>query len=115
MSILKILQIISAVATIATGLLAAINPKGIEGFTGLTAPGARGITEFRSVFGGVFIGLGLAVLVIGTRDAYRTLGTMYLAIAVVRAVSTLYDKSGGVQSNIISLVIEVVLGVILVI
>ena len=114
MSIIKILQIIGAVATIGTGLLAAINPKGIEGFTGLTAPGARGITEFRSVFGGAFIGLGLAVLLIGTRDAFRTLGAMYIAIAVVRVVSMIYDKSAGVQSNVISLVIEVVFGVIMV-
>ncbi|MGD8850465.1 MAG: DUF4345 family protein [Anaerolineales bacterium] len=114
MSILQILQIIGAIATIATGLLATFNPKGIEGFTGLTAPGARGITEFRSVFGGAFIGLGLAVLLIGTRDAYRTLGAMYLAIFAVRAVSMFVDKSGGVQSNIISLVIEIVFGVILV-
>jgi hypothetical protein len=109
MSILKILQIIGAVATIGTGLLAAVNPKGIEGFTGLTAPGARGITEFRSVFG-----VGLAVLLIGTRDAYRTLGAMYLAIAVVRVVSMLIDKSAGVQSNTISLIIEVVFGMIMV-
>ena len=115
MSILRILQIIGALATIGTGLLAAVNPKGIENFTGLTAPGARGITEFRSVFGGAFIGLGLAVLLIGTPDAYRTLGAMYLAIAVARAFSMLYDKTGGVQSNIISLVIEIVFGVILVI
>lgn len=114
MSILNILQIIGAVATIGTGVLAAVNPKGIEGFTGLTAPGARGITEFRSVFGGAFIGLGLAVLLMGTPDAYRTLGAMYLAIAAVRFVSTFYDKTGAVQSNVISLVIEVVFGVILV-
>jgi hypothetical protein len=114
MSLLKILQIIGAVATIATGLLAAFKPKSIEGFTGLTAPGARGITEFRSVFGGAFIGLGLAVLLIGTRDAYRTLGAMYLAIAVARAISMVLDKSAGEQSNIISLAIEVVFGGIMV-
>ncbi len=114
MSVLTILQIIGALATIATGLLAAINPKAIEGFTGLTAPGARGVTEFRSVFGGAFIGLGLAVLLIGTSDAYRTLGAMYLAIAVLRVFSMVWDKSGASQSNVISLVVEIVFGVIMV-
>lgn len=39
---------------------------------------------------------------------------MYLAIAVVRAVSMLVDKSAGVASNQISLVLEIVLGVLLV-
>lgn len=67
MSILKILQIAGAVLTIASGLLAAFNPLGIQGFTGLTAPGARGVTEFRAVFGGAFIGLGLAVLLLNAR------------------------------------------------
>jgi hypothetical protein len=38
---------------------------------------------------------------------------MYLAIALVRAVSMFLDKSV-VQSNIISLAVEVVFGVILV-
>ncbi|GAB4533350.1 MAG: hypothetical protein Fur0018_22590 [Anaerolineales bacterium] len=114
MSILKILQIIGAILTIATGLLAAFNPLGIQGFTGLTAPGARGVTEFRAVFGGAFIGLGLAVLLLNTRPAYQTLGAMYLAIAVVRALSMLVDKSAGVASNQISLALEIVLGILLV-
>lgn len=114
MTILQILQIIGAVLTIATGLVAAFNPLGIQGFTGLTAPGPRGVTEFRSIFGGAFIGLGLAVLILGTRPAYQTLGAMYLAIAFVRAISVVADRSGGEASNIISLAVEVILGVIFV-
>jgi hypothetical protein len=41
------------------------------------------------------------------------LGIMYLAIAAVRAVSMVTDKSIE-QSNIISLVVEIVFGIILV-
>jgi len=41
------------------------------------------------------------------------LGIMYLAIAAVRAVSMFTDKSVE-QSNIISLVVEIIFGVILV-
>ena len=112
MTILEILKIIAAVATILTGLFAMVRPKSIEGFTGLTAPGSRGITEFRAVFGGFFIGLGAAPLFLGT-PAYIMLGIAYLSVAVVRGFSMIFDRSV-VQSNIISIVTEIVLGVLLV-
>lgn len=113
MNILKLLQIIAVIGTILTGMLSLFWPKLAEGFTGLTAPGGRGITEIRAVLGGLFIGLGIAVFLLGTREVYQMLGIMYLAIAAVRAVSMVVDKSVE-QSNIISLVVEIIFGVILV-
>jgi len=113
MNFLKIIQIIAVIATILTGLVSLIWPLRVQGFTGLTAPGGRGITEIRSILGGLFIGLGIAVFLLGTRETYQMLGIMYLAIAMVRAVSIVIDKSPE-QSNIISLIAEIVLGIILV-
>ncbi|MGB7874378.1 MAG: DUF4345 family protein [Anaerolineales bacterium] len=113
MTILKIFQIVVVVATILTGLVSLIWPLRVQGFTGLTAPGGRGITEIRSILGALFIGLGIAVFLLGTRETYQMLGIMYLAIAAVRAVSMVTDKSIE-QSNIISLVVEIIFGVILV-
>lgn len=113
MNLLKTLQIISVVVTIMTGLFSLLWPRRVFGFTGLTAPGARGITEIRSVLGGLFIGLGIAVFILGTREVYQTLGIMYFAIGAVRAVSMFVDKSVE-RSNIISLIVEIILGVILV-
>ncbi len=112
MSILMILKIIAALATAATGLLALVRPTAVYGFTGLTAPGARGISEIRSIFGGLFLALGLAPLFLG-ETAYVMLGIGYLAIAAVRLVSIFIDKSTD-SSNLISLAIEIVLGVILI-
>lgn len=109
---IKIIQIIAVIATILTGLVSLVNPRGVEGFTGLTAPGARGITEIRSILGGVFIGLGIAVFLLGTRETYQMLGVTYLAIGVVRLVSIFLDKSS-VQSNWISLIVEIIFGIIL--
>jgi len=111
--LLLVLKIIAAVGTIATGFVSALWPSSITGFTGLSAPGPRGITEIRAVLGGAFIGVGIAPLVLNSPAAYRMLGIMYLAIAVVRTISIVVDKSM-VQSNIISLVVEIVFGVILV-
>ena len=113
MNILKILQIIAVIGTILTGLVSLIWPLRVQGFTGLTAPGGRGITEIRSILGGLFIGLGIAVFVLGTREVYQMLGIMYLAIGAVRAISMVIDKSIE-QSNIVSLVVEIIFGIILV-
>ena len=99
--------------TAATGLLAFIKPDATYGFIGLNANGVRGVSEIRSIFGGLFLGLGLAPFLLGA-TAYQMLGITYLAIAAARAFSIVFDKSYA-QSNIISLVIEILLGAILVI
>lgn len=109
-----IMQYLAVIGTILTGLFALIAPSRIEGFTGLTAVGGRGITEFRSIFGGLFIGLGIAALALDAAVAFPMLGIMYLAIATVRLPSMYLDKSVE-QSNIISVVVEVVFGVFLLI
>lgn len=113
MDILQVLKIIAALATAATGLLGLFKPTAVYGFTGLTASGVRGISEIRAIFGGLFIGLGIAPLFLG-EAAFVMLGIAYLAIALARVASIVIDKSFA-QSNWISLAIEVVLGVILVI
>jgi len=113
MTILSILKIIAAIGTIATGLLALLRPTSIDGFTGITATGPRGITEIRAIFGGLFIGLGIAALLLNTDSAYQMLGITYAAIAVVRVVSMFLDQSIE-NSNIISTVVEVAFAVILI-
>jgi len=113
MKILIILKIIAAIGTIGTGLLALLRPTSIDGFTGITAAGPRGITEIRAIFGGLFIGLGAAALLLNTDSAYQMLGITYAAIAVVRVVSMFLDHSIE-SSNIISTVVEVVFAVILI-
>lgn len=112
MDVLMALKIIAALATAATGLLALVKPSAVYGFTGLNATGVRGVSEIRSIFGGLFIGLGVAPFLLGA-TAYVTLGIVYLAIAAARAFSIVFDKSYA-QSNLISLGIEIVLGLILV-
>jgi hypothetical protein len=113
MSILLVLKIIATLATAATGLLALIKPDATYGFIGLMANGVRGVSEIRAIFGGLFIALGIVPLFLGL-VAYQMLGITYLAIAAARVFSIVFDKSYA-QSNLISLVIEMLLGAILVI
>jgi hypothetical protein len=111
--LLEVLQVISAVATILTGLVSLLFPTRVTGFTGLAPRGGRGITEIRAVLGGFFVALGAAPLILGVDAAYTMLGIAYLVVAAVRAVSMFVDKSVE-QSNWISLLAEIVFGVILV-
>jgi hypothetical protein len=111
MSILTILKIVVAIATAVTGALALVKPTAVYGFTGLTAVGARGISEIRAIFGGLFIALGIAPFIFG-ETAYLVLGLAYLAIALTRLISIVIDRSRE-SSNLISLGIEIVFGIIL--
>jgi hypothetical protein len=111
--ILRVLQIIAALGTIATGAVSLIRPQAIQGFTGLRADGGRGITEIRAVFGGFFIALGIAPLILRSPVAYQVLGIAYLVVGIVRTISMFVDKSVE-QSNIISVIVEIIFGVILV-
>lgn len=113
MDIWMALKIIAALATAATGVFALVKPGATYGFIGLNPNGVRGVSEIRSIFGGLFIALGIVPLFLGT-TAYLMLGIVYLAIAAARLFSILFDKSYA-QSDLISLVIEIVLGAILVI
>ena len=113
MNILNILKIIFLVLTAATGALSFIKPDAVYGFTGLTPAGARGATEVRAVLGGLFIGLGIAPLLLNTPEAYRVVGIGYLAIAVTRVIGLFVDQSF-TASNWASLVFEVIAGVLLV-
>lgn len=111
--IIQILHIIVAIATILTGLVSLLKPESVTGFTGLRPEGGRGITEIRAVLGGFFIALGAAPLMLSSPVAYMMLGIAYLGVAAVRGISMLVDKSV-VQSNMISLVVEIIFGIILV-
>ncbi len=111
--LLLILKYVAAIATILTGAISLFWPLRVRGFTGLEVVGGRGVTEIRSILGGFFIGLGAAVLLLNDPIAYQTLGITYLVVAVVRTISMFVDKSV-VQSNIISVIAEVILGVILI-
>jgi hypothetical protein len=113
MDVLTILKMSAALLTVATGLLALVKPSAAYGFTGLKAEGPRGVSEIRAIFGGLFISLGIVPFFLGT-TAYVMLGYAYLAIAIGRLFSIIWDRSYA-RSNWISLVIEVVLGAILII
>ena len=111
--VMQILKIIAGVATIVTGIVSLFWPMKVPGFTGLDPTGGRGITEIRTILGALFIGLGAVILYYNNPQAYIILGITYLTMAGVRGISILVDDSA-ISSNIISLVVELVFGLILI-
>jgi hypothetical protein len=57
--------------------------------------------------------LGAIPLILNVPETYQMLGITYLVVAVVRTASMIIDKSV-MQSNIISVVAEIIFGIILV-
>lgn len=112
--IIQILKYIAAIATILTGLVSLFWPTRVLGFTGLDVVGGRGITEVRTILGALFVGLGAAALYFNMPETYKMLGITYVVMAVVRVISIFVDDSM-VSSNIISVIAEVVFGIILLI
>jgi hypothetical protein len=113
MTFLEILKYAGAIITVLVGLVALVRPEAVTGFTGILPDGSRGISEIRSVLGGLFIALGLAPFILNDPAAFKMLGIANLGIAAARAVSIVID--GATQSsNLISLLYEIVFGVILV-
>lgn len=111
--LIQSLKIIAAVATILTGFVSVFWPSKVPGFTGLEPQGGRGISEIRTILGALFIGLGASVLYFNSPEPYLVLGITYLAMALVRGISIFVDQSP-VSSNIISFIVELVLGIVLV-
>lgn len=106
------LKMVASGITIITGIFSLVKPRSVQDFTGLEITVPRGITEIRAVLGGLFIALGAAPLIYMSSDMYKMAGIGYLAVGLVRLVSIIVDKSY-VRSNMISLIFEVVLGLIL--
>jgi len=79
--LLRVLQIVAAAGTIATGLVSLIAPKSVTGFTELIPNGGRGTTEIRAILGAFFVALGVMPLVLGSRDSYLMLGVAYLVVS----------------------------------
>ena len=113
MSWLMVLKYLMVAVTLVTGIISIFWPANIKGFTGLEASSPRATSEIRAVMGGVFVGLALAVVLFRTPEVFKMLGIAFAAIALVRSISIVVDHAA-VQSNIVSLISEIVMAVILI-
>jgi hypothetical protein len=105
--------VIGASVSVVAGLLGLIWPRQVSTVIGLELPGRLGLSEFRATYGGLFIGAGVAVLIIGSSDAALVLGAAWLGAFVARVVSLVIDRSAS-RENLAGCVIELAVGALLV-
>lgn len=96
---------IGAAISVAAGVLGFLWPHQVSKTIGLGLPSQLAISEFRATYGGLFVGAGLAVLVIGSSDAARVLGAAWAGAFIARALSVVIDRSRS-KENMAGLVIE---------
>ena len=103
---------IGAGVSVAAGVLGFLWPHQVSKVIGLGLPSTLAISEFRATYGGLFIGAGIAVLMIGSCDAARVLGAAWAGAFVARAASVVIDRSRS-KENIAGLVIEAAVATLL--
>jgi hypothetical protein len=107
------LKSIAAAATVLSGIVSLFWPRRVVFLlTGLRSAGARGVTEIRAVQGGLFMGLGGAVLLSREPLAWRLLGLGYVGIASARTASMFADRTFD-RTNVANLAAEVAAALIL--
>ncbi|GAB5492009.1 MAG: hypothetical protein Phog2KO_22240 [Phototrophicaceae bacterium] len=112
MSTIMILKLGAAIANILFGIVALAFPKRVAEAAFLKADSTEGQAEIRASWGGLFIGLGVAVIFLGSDDAYFVFGIAYAITALVRAITWSLDRSIINRTAMIIMAFEVISAVI---
>lgn len=95
----EILKTIAALLTAAFGVYAFYQPDAVARASHFSLNNNAGRAELRVAYGGFFIGLGLAGILLDTDAAYQALGIGYLAAFALRLAALRFDGTEGVLSR----------------
>lgn len=84
---------VGALLSVALGLLGLLRPEAAAKLVSISALGPVGRSEIRATYGGLFIGLGLACLLVPQPAAWLTAGSAWAGAALARTMSMLIDGS----------------------
>jgi hypothetical protein len=104
---------VGAALSILAGVLGLIWPQEVSRTIGLQIPGRLGTSEVRATYGGLFIGSGIAVMLIASSEAALVLGAAWGGAFAARAISFFVDKSR-TRENVAGLAIEAVMATLLI-
>ncbi len=91
------------------GLLGLFSPRAAAKFVGIEARSTLGISEVRATYGGLFIGLGLSILLFPQAEAYFVGSFCWFGAAAARIASLVVDGSRSIQ-NLAGVVLESAFG-----
>ena len=114
MSIIDICNLLGAGITTILGGMGLSVPHAASRFTGLQASNPTGFSEFRATYGGFFLALGVAMIVLRQPMLYQVVGIAWLAAAVGRIVSVFADNAKE-KRNFQAIAFEAGIGALLII
>jgi len=93
LNLVALFHIYAVVITIKNGLFSVLKPAWIKNASliGPTSPRAK--TEIRSIWGGLYLGLGVAGLVFPVPEVYRTIAIVYITSNLIRAALMVIRRS----------------------
>jgi len=79
--------------TVALGALGPFRPDAASDLVGIAPESERGCSEVRATYGGIFLGLGGACLLVQAPDAYLVAASAWTSAGLARTASVLYGRS----------------------
>ncbi len=110
-----ILPIIATAITFLFGVWALVKPSDYASLISLIPDKEAGISEIRSTYGGLIMGLSGFVLYNQSMVAFQTLGFAYLGLAMVRGVSMFILDGCNSRKNQYILAFEILFSAVLLI
>ena len=101
--------LIAPALSIVLGVVALLSPETLARQTGLAADGPLGRSELRALFGGVFIGIGIAALLLGSPAAHLVGAAAFLGGAAAKLLSAALER-GVLPAAVPGLLFDVLLG-----
>lgn len=108
----SMLATLGALITVALGLLGALAPATVARLVGVQPVGGVGLSEIRATYGGLFLGLGGACLVLQSPVAWLVAGIAWVGAALMRLPSLVLDK-GSYPKALGGFALELTVGLLL--
>lgn len=84
--------LVGAMATVALGLFGLLFPRVMGAQTGLSPKEGMGVMELRAIFGGLWLALGTATLMLRTPEAYLMTGLAFTGVTLGRFSGIAVDR-----------------------
>jgi hypothetical protein len=112
MNLISLAHIYAVVITLKNGLFSGLRMRRLEPHLGMEPFSPRAKTETRAIWGGLYLGMGIAGLVFPTEEVYKMIGIAYLVSNVIRGISMMVGRSVD-RVGLQRMVYEIILAVFL--
>ncbi|MBA3870091.1 MAG: DUF4345 family protein [Anaerolineae bacterium] len=106
-------NLVACIAIILFGIYALLRPYEVAAMAHLKADDSNGTAEVRISFGGLFVMMGIAPLVLNDPVAYQVVGLAFIGAFVTRLITLVVDHPQTDRLFVISGLFEVVVGLVL--